>query len=282
MIQNDLTLQQAGDDLYLTLDCGASTTYKVGAIKFQHGSVDRWALEKDDVANADMYIRRYNSSGVLQDSPLKIAGDTGNITLTQTGTLSLQYDANNRVDTTVSSAGAIKLTAVGSSDSFEIETGDGKIILDAKDDIDLDPEGNDINLLGAAAGKITLAAASITMYGGDTTGDALVLQGNSADAGQKITITGATGITLTGALTMEGNSTAGLTSAATYTNFIDLTSMASVTNLFKFNAVAGALIANALVPAAAPDAGTMGADACLRVLINATPYYIPLYDTLHA
>ena len=44
----------------------------------------------------------------------------------------------------------------------------------------------------------------------------------------------------------------------------------------------GPVINNALVPAAAPDAGTMGADACIRIVVNATPYYIPLYNTLHA
>jgi len=44
----------------------------------------------------------------------------------------------------------------------------------------------------------------------------------------------------------------------------------------------GPVINNALVPAAAPDAGTMGADACIRIIVNATPYYIPLYNTLHA
>jgi len=53
---------------------------------------------------------------------------------------------------------------------------------------------------GTSAGKIVDAAASISMYGGGTTGDALVLQGSSADAGQSITITGATGTTILGNL----------------------------------------------------------------------------------
>jgi hypothetical protein len=52
--------------------------------------------------------------------------------------------------------------------------------------------------------------------------------------------------------------------------------------IFKFNAVAGGVIANALVPATAPDAGTMGADAALVCAIGATPYYIPMYNSLHA
>jgi len=70
--------------------------------------------------------------------------------------------------------------------------------------------------------------------------------------------------------------------SGTVTDVINLTSMATITNIMKFDSIAGGVIANALVPAAAPDAGTVGADACLRVLIGATPYYIPLYDTLHA
>ena len=44
----------------------------------------------------------------------------------------------------------------------------------------------------------------------------------------------------------------------------------------------GPVINNALVPAVAPDGTTMGADACIRVILNATPYYIPLYNSLHA
>ena len=55
-------------------------------------------------------------------------------------------------------------------------------------------------VFGVSAGKIVDAAASVSLYGGGTTGDALVLQGSSADAGQRITITGATGTTILGNL----------------------------------------------------------------------------------
>jgi len=55
------------------------------------------------------------------------------------------------------------------------------------------------------------------------------------------------------------------------------------TNLLTLPAAGTApVIANALIPAAAPDATTMGADACIVVDVNGTPMYIPLYDTLHA
>lgn len=56
-------------------------------------------------------------------------------------------------------------------------------------------------------------------------------------------------------------------------------------SLFEFDTAAAAqdpVVTNALVPAAAPDAGTMGADKALKVIIDGTPYYIPLYDTLHS
>jgi hypothetical protein len=66
------------------------------------------------------------------------------------------------------------------------------------------------------------------------------------------------------------------------TNAIKINNVARFTNMFLLDAVAGFVAANALVPATAPDATTMGADACLKVLIGAVPYYIPLYDTLHA
>ena len=67
---------------------------------------------------------------------------------------------------------------------------------------------------GAGAGKIVDAAASLSIYGGGTTGDALVLQGSSADAGQKITITGATGTTIIGNVTLGASGTETVTFTA--------------------------------------------------------------------
>jgi hypothetical protein len=69
---------------------------------------------------------------------------------------------------------------------------------------------------------------------------------------------------------------------ATTTAAIEFAGTANMTNIFKFNAVAGGVVSNALVPSAAPDAGTVGADAALVCDIGGTPYYIALYDTLHA
>jgi hypothetical protein len=62
---------------------------------------------------------------------------------------------------------------------------------------------------------------------------------------------------------------------------IEFAGTANMTNIFKFNAVAGGVVANALVPAEAPSGTTVGADAALVCDIGGTPYYIPLYNTLH-
>lgn len=76
--------------------------------------------------------------------------------------------------------------------------------------------------------------------------------------------------------------TSGISQLGTLTNLINVGAAATVTNLVKFNAAAGCVVANALVPAAAPDAGTVGADAAIVCDIGGTPYYIPLYNSLHA
>jgi hypothetical protein len=64
--------------------------------------------------------------------------------------------------------------------------------------------------------------------------------------------------------------------------WFDLDGGSAVVSLFDFNTDGGVVLTNALVPAAAPDGGTMGADRALKVMVGATPYYIPMYDTLHA
>lgn len=64
--------------------------------------------------------------------------------------------------------------------------------------------------------------------------------------------------------------------------WVNAISLSRATNLLDLPAAGtDPVISNALVPATAPDGGTMGADACIRVLVNDTAYYIPLYDTLH-
>jgi hypothetical protein len=55
----------------------------------------------------------------------------------------------------------------------------------------------------------------------------------------------------------------------------------AMTNVFKLDVTTG-VVTNALVPDAAPDGGTVGATKAIVCDIGGTPYYIPLYDTLHA
>lgn len=110
---------------------------------------------------------------------------------------------------------------------------------------------------------VTSAARFITTTGGD-------VSINSGGSTSGIWIGG----TLTNAMYVD--------TTTAKTNIINVSAAANMTNFMTVDAVGGFVIANALVPAAAPDAGTVGADACLKIMIGATPYYIPLYDTLHA
>jgi len=55
----------------------------------------------------------------------------------------------------------------------------------------------------------------------------------------------------------------------------------AMTNLFKID-VTTAVVTNALVPSEAPGAGSVGADKAIVCDIGGVPYYIALYDTLHA
>ena len=83
-----------------------------------------------------------------------------------------------------------------------------------------------------------------------------------------------TGINLTGTVTIA------ISLASAGTNAIQI--LGTHTYLFDLPATGtGFVVANALVPSAAPDGTTVGADACLTVDVNGTPYYIALYDTLH-
>jgi len=80
-----------------------------------------------------------------------------------------------------------------------------------------------------------------------------------------------TGITI-------GTATTGISMTGTITNAIDVTAAANVTSFIKFNAIAGCVIANDVDPKDVPSTGGLGADGAIKVLINATPYYIPIFD----
>lgn len=127
------------------------------------------------------------------------------------------------------------------------------------------------------------SGTAITLGGTLTTGIVI----GACTTGLSITGASTTALSVTGNATdvlktLTGTFTDVIDIGGTVTNAVNFTAAATVTNVFKFNAVAGCVVANALVPAAAPDGTTMGADAALVCDINGTPYYIPLYDTLHA
>jgi len=63
---------------------------------------------------------------------------------------------------------------------------------------------------------------------------------------------------------------------------IEFAGTAKMPTIMKFNAVAGGVVANALVPSASPTSETVGADVALVCDVGGTPYFIPMYNTLHA
>jgi len=113
------------------------------------------------------------------------------ITSTTDPQFTIKYDAQEYMTLGVSSAGACKIkTYAAGVDTFEVEA-DGTITLDAGTDIVLEPAGADVFI---DAAKLTVAATSLTIYGGDTAGDDLILRANSSDA-SNITINGGGDIT---------------------------------------------------------------------------------------
>lgn len=145
---------------------------------------------------------------------------------------------------------------------------------------------------GTTAGlmvKNYCADATVTVPSGEFCGLYINLKGLHVDPGHNTSLIsahvhGSNTTTVWAGLWLYGDMVNGIkASGSTLTNLLDISEATAVTNLMTLPAAGtDPVIANALVPAAAPDAGTMGADACLRVLVNNVAYYIPLYDTLHA
>jgi len=84
----------------------------------------------------------------------------------------------------------------------------------------LEMNGNTITECGhiyfnSSAAMLQDSADTLTIYGGNTTGDKLILQGSTADASPKITITGNDRILLTGNLAVTGTFSAGGASTLT-------------------------------------------------------------------
>jgi len=66
------------------------------------------------------------------------------------------------------------------------------------------------------------------------------------------------------------------------TSAIEVADVAHVTNLLKLNAASGCIVAGDVNPHAAPDGDALHADKLLRITLDGTPYYIPIFDTLVA
>ncbi len=93
-----------------------------------------------------------------------------------------------------------------------------------------------------------------------------------------------TGVTIVGNVTtgfnLTGNATAAFkVTSGTVTSVLELAAAANVTNLFKFNAIAGCVLAVDVNPKDDPSDGGLGADACIRIAIGSADYFIPIFAT---
>jgi hypothetical protein len=132
-----------------------------------------------------------------------------------------------------------------------------------------------------ASGAVVAGVAAISASAAITdTGSAYygVYVGKSGavafDVGLKITTSSCTtGIAI-------GTCTTGISLGGTITNAIDVTAAATLTNLVKFDAVAGCVVATDVNPKEIPSAGGLGADGAIAILIGSNTYYIPIFDAL--
>jgi len=85
------------------------------------------------------------------------------------------------------------------------------------------------------------------------------------------------------AINMVGNTPAVLNvTSGTITSVINILAAATITNLIKFNAAAGCVGAADVACDEEPSAGGLGADGHIVIAIGATPYYIPIFNSLTA
>jgi hypothetical protein len=140
---------------------------------------------------------------------------------------------------------------------------------------DMDAGGSNYNLIGIS-GKATLTSGKTVSVGRVTAG-LFIVDGAGAVTEEcwplmahiESTVTAAGGIL-------------NLSTGATVNSAIQTSGTTNMTNFIDFDALAGCLVSNALIPATAPDASTVGADAAIVCDVAGTPYYIPLYNSLHA
>ena len=127
MAQNDFHAHQDADNVYIDVSSGETTNYYESAVRFMHGETVHWAIEKDNAASPALAFRRYNTSGVLQDTPLSIAFDGTGVTYTNpvkfTGLLSSAASASGLIMGTGTSANpATTSTADGKFIEFRCQT----------------------------------------------------------------------------------------------------------------------------------------------------------------
>jgi len=183
-----------GTCLEAQVDLGAggeiTTLYGVRAALNNSGTVTNgYAYHVDAVAGYPWTYGLYIKSQ-MATTGIYIGTSTTGITFAGTLTTGISFGSAT-VTTDITKAGDMTISTTGTTKNLTLST---------TGDIALNPAGADITIGGVSgsAGKLTAHATKLTVYGGDTTGDDLVLMANSAD-NEAITLNGAGAIAFTNA-----------------------------------------------------------------------------------
>ena len=166
-------------------DAAADTITMTGDIVWA-ACAPTYLIDMDAATPGTADIRLSNSATIHNSAAAVLDITEPTINFVAQTALVHKYDATATLTSTVSSAGVCKLATLGSSDSFEIETGDGGITLDAANNITLDAGSGDVDFSNDAlfatdkkvefrsvsnyinspsAGNMEIASAAILMDG---------------------------------------------------------------------------------------------------------------------
>jgi hypothetical protein len=247
------------------LDTDPANNYLVGV--FSKVAVSETTLSKDDLGSA--WFRTRVDAGVAIGAGYSLYGVKSQLRI---------YGGSSTSISNWAAAGLLGVLEVsGASTTFV----SGCIAAAVYANVSLTSDAT-IASGAVVAGLVAISAsATITDTGAAYYGVYVGKSGAVAfDAGLKVASSSCTvGVdigTCTTGMTI-GTATSGISITGTVTQALNLTAVANLTYVIKFNTIAGCVIAKDADPLDTPSGGGLGADGVITILINTTPYYIPYF-----
>lgn len=155
MSLNDIHSHEVAGNNYHDISSGETTNYFESALRLMHGEVVKWAIEKDNVADGDLYFRRY-VSGVLQDAPIKIDGANGEVIVTNSSAVATATGITAlSINQTLTGASAVnQIETFQAITTSDVQTGDWCNAVFGK--IDYSTNGKVTGLAGVVCAEIDM------------------------------------------------------------------------------------------------------------------------------